>query len=262
MIYPALPTIGHNPWLTKAMPTRNSLIAGVTIHATRSGSPGAEYDDGPGTDAWGRHPANKHPSGNWGTYWDRLVYRSGIRRLSTRVDREYATWTAGYGAYGPPVEWPLGLYYVQMEISQARPDQPYSWVSIDSAAEETAILAHNYDFPLVRISYVDQIQWPPPRGITTHEGSANGRKLGKTDPGPLFPWDLYLNRARYHLTQLEADMTPSEVRAIVLEVLREQQLVAADLPTYRRFVYAITKRIGAIHEATDLDVVPGEGGNQ
>ena len=35
-----------------------------------------------------------------------------------------------------------------------------------------------------------------PRGLTGHDETANGRRLGKSDPGPNFPWHDFVTRLR------------------------------------------------------------------
>lgn len=203
--YLVRPATGRIPWGVKSMPNRGDVIAGAMIHATRSGASGL-YDDGPGTENWGMSPNNGSAAKGWGSFWDRLVFRTGTRVVCTDVDHEYASWTAGYGGSGT---WAAGVYYIQYEVSQSRIDQPFSEESIDSLAEAIAEDSIKYDFPLERIPYLSQVG-PRPRGIATHEGSANGRKLGKTDPGPLFPWGEFLEKARHYAGQGDDELSAED----------------------------------------------------
>ena len=191
MVFPERPIIARNPWLIRTLPGREAMIAGLMLHSTRSGK--RDGDDGPRTERWWANPVNivrdKPP---WGSYADLLIYEDGTRVLCTDPDREYATWTAGYGGTGT---WAAGIYYIQIELAQGTLDEPFTDALIDSLAEATAMLARRYDFPIARIPFLAQTEWPPPGGIADHEHCANGRKHGKSDPGPLFPWETYLARA-------------------------------------------------------------------
>ena len=87
---------------------------------------------------------------------------------------------------------------------------PFTPEQIDSLAQLTAELAERYQFPVERIPFLSQTGTPP-RGICTHEDSANGRKTGKTDPGPMFPWAQFLTAAAaYMMEEDEMGMTPAE----------------------------------------------------
>lgn len=214
--YPRRREKGRNPWNWKPYPGRDRVIAGVMIHATRSGQAGPVYDDGPGTEQWGMNPNNGSRAQGWGTYWDALIYRDGTQVISTDWDREFASWTAGYGDSGT---WAAGHYYIMIEVSQSRIDQPYSAESVDSLAQLVAEASRRYSFPIERIPYLAQVGMPPPRGIATHEGSANGRKSGKTDPGPLFPWAEFLAKARAYAAGEEEWTVENEERLARLERL-------------------------------------------
>lgn len=203
--YTVRPIRGYNPWLVVPMANRADVIAGVMIHSTRSGASAVEHDDGPGTENWAMSPNNGSAAQGWGAYWDELIYRTdGTRIISTNWDREYATWTAGYGDAGT---WAAGIYYIQIEVSQSRTNQYFSSASIDSLAQSVAEKARRYGFPIQRIPYLSQTG-EPPRGICTHEDSANGRKLGKSDPGTLFPWEHFLARAQYYYNAGEPNVDP------------------------------------------------------
>ena len=231
--------LGHNPWLVRPLPGRGELIAGITLHSTRSGASDDEYDDGPGTERWGMHPDNGSAAQGWGTFWDRLIWRDGTRLICTDVDREYASWTAGFGNVGPPTAWALGHYYVQIELSQSRPDQPFSDASIEELAKETGELSRRYDFPIVRIPFVTQQENPKPRGITTHEGSANGVKLGKSDPGDLFPWATFTEKAQAYKSEGDP-MSEDKIRSTILDWSQSDDFGEAVLAAISTRGYKIT----------------------
>jgi len=235
--YIVRPAIGHMPWLVRPYPHRDEMIAGVMIHATRAGQPG-DYDDGPGTERWGNNPNNGSADQGWGTYWDELIFGStGTQVISTDWDHEYAAWCAGYGNRGT---WAAGIRYIQLEVSQSRIDQPFTAKVIDSAAQSVAKKARKYHFPIVRIPFLTQTGIPP-RGICTHEDSANGRKLSKSDPGPLFPWTRFLTLAQGYLDQEEDVMTPDELARI--------QEIEAKLDTLEGLVASAQAQVQSLNKA-------------
>lgn len=188
---------------------RNSRIIGITVHSTRSGAQGAEYDDGPGTERYFGSMSNR------GGFADMLIHRTGQQVQCTRweVDEE-PYWAAGWGDSGRPFGYSMQDYYLQAEVSQARIDQPYSAESIDSLAQWVAEMAQRYAFPIVRTGYVDQLTvHPAPPGISAHDDCANGDKLGKSDPGPLFPWDEFIAKARAYAGE-GVPMTPDELKRL------------------------------------------------
>lgn len=211
MKYPERSIKAFNSWLKASDHSRASKIAGVMLHSTRSGIEGG--DDGPRTEGWDSNPDNmaRDQYGRplyWGSYQDMILCEDGLRIICTNWDYEYATWTAGFGGAGT---WAAGVNYIQIEIAQGTLTESFEDAQIDSLAEKTAELAHRYNFPIVRIPFLDQYGTPP-RGICTHEASANGVKTGKSDPGPMFPWADFLAKAKnyYAPPQEEDEMTPEE----------------------------------------------------
>lgn len=240
-VYTVRPIKGRHPWLVRPMPGRGARIAGVMIHATRSGAAAAEHDDGPGTENWALHPDNGSAAQGSGAFWDELIWRrDGTRILSTDYEREFPTWCAGMGDAGT---WAASDHYYQVEVSQSRITQSYSAVSIDSLAQSVAEKALKHDFPIVRIPFLTQ-RGTPPRGICTHEDSANGRRLGKSDPGPLFPWDDFLARARAYLEEDEVSRQEYEDLLLAMfaggeEVEGEPPVLVAREERLRRAVHRL-----------------------
>ena len=204
MMYPRRPIKARNSWLVRPYPNRGASIAGVMLHSTRSGV--ADGDDGPRTEGWWSNPRNiVQDTPPWGSYADALVFEDGTQVICTGEDTEYAAWTAGYGGADT---WAAGHYYYQIEIAQGQTSEPFTPAAIDSLAQLVADKARKFSFPIVRIPFLAQTG-EPPRGICTHEDSANGRKTGKTDPGPMFPWDAFLSSARAYM-EGDMGMTPEE----------------------------------------------------
>lgn len=210
LIRPVRPGVTPHAYLRAAWAGRRRLIAGVMVHATRSGTPGTK--DGPGTENWLGHPSNTQAVSS---SWDSLFWDDGTQVQFGDRDNSFPTWCAGYGDAGT---WNAGLYYLQYELAQGTIDTPFADSTIDSLAQQVARDAARYGFPIVQLPYVSQTG-PVPRGITAHDNCANGRRLGKSDPGYLFPWAEFIERANTYLTPEEADMTPDEVRALITEAL-------------------------------------------
>ena len=183
------------PRLVARNTNRPGGICGVMIHATRSGTSMSATED-LGTENWMNNP------NNGGAAYDALVYRNGLQVQGCRWEEgEEPRWAAGWGEQG---SWSAQDHYLHLEIPQGTTFDPYDYAAIDSAAQWVAEWSRTYTFPLERIPWLAQTGVPP-RGICTHEGSSNGRRLGKSDPGPVFPWDLFLGRCRFWATEGEMD---------------------------------------------------------
>lgn len=184
MTYPVEKLADPNPWLFESRPHRGTTLRGVMIHATRSGV--SIGDDGPRTVRWMKNLKNGSAAKGWGSSCDEVIHEDGKRTLITPDYRTMApTYGAGYGDVGT---WSAGWYYYQFEVAQGSPSDAYTDAQIASLAERTLELAALHEFDSTkRILFLNQTG-NPPEGICTHEDSANGVKLGKSDPGGMFPW--------------------------------------------------------------------------
>jgi hypothetical protein len=195
-----------NPWLFE---TRLRTFRGIQLHATRGGS--TVVTEGPATEGWMKNPNNGSASQGWGASCDVIIFHDGTRVwVNSDVPNKAPTYGAGYGGAG---SWSAGWYYLQVEIAQANPGDYYLGAEVDSMAELTAEWARRYGFAIERIPWLHQ-DGPPPMGICTHQESDNGQKLGKTDPGAMWPWDTYLRLTNGYLTE-EDDLNEEQTRAIV-----------------------------------------------
>lgn len=212
-----------NPWGIRSMPNRVAQMAGVTLHETRSSFP--DREDGIGAESWASSPGNARPSmanPQWCSMWEWLIYEMGTQVEMFDWRENHAAWTAGWGAEGHGT-WPLGKYYGQIEFAHGTGAEPYVAVQIDSGAQLVAELSQEIDFPLVYTDHVAQTENPKPRGITTHRGSANGLKLGKSDPGSAFPYVEFLALAREYAAPAES---PSAIGDLNEAVRRSLELAA------------------------------------
>mgnify|MGYP000179407452 CR=1 FL=1 len=186
MTYTVRRIASHNLWLMEPRPGRK--LAGVMLHASRSGV--SDGDDGPRTERWMQNAVNNQ--GGWGGSCDEIIFESGERVLVSHYEDEAPTYGAGYGGSGT---WSAGWYYYQIEVAQGVPTDPYTNAEIDSLAQRVAELSVKHGFPIQRIAFLDQTGTPP-MGICTHEASANGVEYGKSDPGNLFPWGVFMTKTQ------------------------------------------------------------------
>lgn len=85
----------------------------------------------------------------------------------------------------------------------------YSMAELRVSAQLTAALAKKYDIPIVKLSPEELNAGA--RGFCGHVDATNAFSGGKghTDPGPNFPWDLYIDLVR------SAAEAPSTVNAVI-----------------------------------------------
>lgn len=194
-------------------------ITGVMIHSTRGGR--SAGDDGPGTENWG------NSAYNLGAFWDGLVFESGqqVRGCPDERSRQ-PLWCAGYGDNGT---WSAQDFYFQLELAQGTIDDPFPHEQLVSAAQWVAELADKHGFIIRRIPYLSQVG-EPEDGICSHEDSANGRRLGKSDPGPMFPWDTFIKLAQSFQNE-EEDEEDDDMA---------DELMAARITNLENYIYGLT----------------------
>ena len=148
----------------------------------------------------------------------------------------HATWAAGYGNGNVP-EW--GVDEVALSIEMPQPAgkdaqgnwtgdpnayyEPFPQASIDALVE---FLTQRFQWgmlPNVKLQYVEFLDqrrdWAPPSGFVGHDRTENGVKLGKSDPGPLFPINEVLTRIGAALAP--PPPPPIDHKKRVLELLEE-----------------------------------------
>lgn len=188
------------------LPNRRSTIKGVFLHSTRSGRCGNPVE-GEGTENWMFHPSNQ------GAAYDGLVYPNGQQVKAMRWEEdEQPLWAGGWGGERT---WNAQQFYVHLEVAQGCIDDPFTDEQIESTAQWTAELAQRYAFDIKRIVFLDQTGVPP-EGVCDHQNSANGAKLGKSDPGYMWPWEQFIKRARVLAGQDEDDEMHKNERDLML----------------------------------------------
>ena len=202
---------------------RTGPIKGSVIHSTRGGTSSPEVDYS-ATKNWFTSPNNMarnsqgQPLG-YGGCASRIIGPAGEMTI-VMPDDQMPTYSAGYGAIGPPVEFLVDQHYISYELAQPTINTPYTDPQIDRIAMEIALDAKTYGFPIIMRDFRDDQTVPLP-GVTRHDRTANGRKLGKSDPGHMFPEVRFVTLARAYLEGVD-DM---KVIAYILEGQPEQALL-------------------------------------
>ncbi|MCS7294197.1 MAG: N-acetylmuramoyl-L-alanine amidase [Dehalococcoidia bacterium] len=160
-------------------------VSGIIWHATRSGIPGRtaaeEYQS---AKWWFASPNNCVLLENGTAYGGIANYLIGGGRILRAVPEDLVpTYSAGVHDF----------VAISIEVAQATAGDPFDPRDIALCHELADELARRYGFPRRRIPFVDAANtgWP---GEVGHEDTAQGRRQGKTDPGPRF-WEQYQQEA-------------------------------------------------------------------
>ena len=189
------------PDLVRLSPNRSASIwlgwRAVMIHSTRSGIPG--NDDWMSTLYWFSNPASGVSS-----HW--LVGRDG-RRARIVMDNRPAQHA---GEHNP--------YTIGIELEQPTIDTPFTAEQLESAAELVRAYCADYMIPAEHILGLRNGQ----HGIIGHDESEQGREVGKSDPGPLFPWPSFMAMVRGEEEAMTAEER-AELEALRRDVAEQQQ---------------------------------------
>lgn len=166
------------------------------IHATRG--PTTMERQVAATENWF---ANGPDRGGWGSSADFVVgpdYRVGGRMAIVQFGnwwRTFGSWSAGYGSRGASVEYGAAEVGIAIELAQPDAATPFTPETIQALAwlcgtlNEQIVSRGGTAIPPKHLDTWDQRRdRPVPRGYIGHDELENGRKLGKSDPGDLFPW--------------------------------------------------------------------------
>lgn len=165
-------TIKPQPWL--AVP-RIHPIRLIVIHSTRGDvSQALQYT---ATKNWLLHPTNN--GGGWGSSTNRIISHEGQMCVCWPDDMS-PTYSAGFGHSSS--DWAIDWYAISFELAQRSFSERFAEPTLVRTAREVALLCLKYDIPPVWLPHVNQAAGVP-TGITGHENTDNGVKLGKTDPG-------------------------------------------------------------------------------
>ena len=126
-----------------------------------------------------------------------------------------------------------------IELTQPEVYTPYPDALLQRAAEAVASWCDTYGIPKVHLtSYV-----PGQKGIIGHEDGRHGRRVGKSDPGPVFPWDRFI--AMVNGEQGDDDMS-AENNAFVDKL--KANMPGGEWPTYRELWQRLADVEGKSHD--------------
>ena len=94
--------------------------------------------------------------------------------------------------------------HLGIEIAQAYVGQTFAESQFDYTAVICAMWCKKYGIPRVRV--LDSAE----RGIIGHEDTVQGRRDGKTDPGPLFPWARFIVKVESAYQRLYGAVIPNK----------------------------------------------------
>lgn len=165
----------------------------IIIHATRG--PTAVEQQYRATINWFTNPTNGSAEQRWGSQADAVV-GTGPGEITFFGDYHTtrSNWSAGFGGSSATThgadEWAVSI-----ELAQRNATDPFRDEVLQNAAIVCRQWMDEFHIPAEHLRGWDQErQKDVPKGFVGHDETANGKKLGKSDPGSLFPWDDFFLR--------------------------------------------------------------------
>lgn len=185
------------PWLKGPRPPGCAPRI-VIVHATRgANTQAAQYA---ATKGWFNSTGNGSAAQGWGGCATIVIGQDGQLCRFMDEAREVPRFSAGYGSYSEPNGWCADYWGLSMELAQSAAQEDFDPRTIERAALQTATWCKQYGIDPVHRQYFDQRgAMPAQTGIVGHDELENGRKLGKTDPGPKFPWQQFMARVSFYM---------------------------------------------------------------
>jgi hypothetical protein len=185
----------------------------VIIHSTRGGTANSalEYT---ATKNWFRSPNNRAPGQDWGGCASRIIGPGGEHCI-VMEDDQMPRYSAGYGAIGPPLEFLVDDYAISYEFAQPDNATPFTDAQYRRGATEIARDCLKHNIPPVVVDLFDQTVRPVPAGITRHDRTANGRKLGKSDPGKMWDDARFITLLKQEIARLKGGEEEDMARTLV-----------------------------------------------
>jgi len=256
-----MPDTKVNPqrWLWVMRPKRIQMIC---THATRGATtPSKQFG---ATVNWMESPNNvgaRHPTGPlqgqpaWGSSCSAILDRNGDVGW-VLLDNQSPTYGAGFGTLFLPGNDPywVGEYASEWEWCQSANREDFTTAQYDRGALEYAKLCLKYDIPVVHLTLNHQVE-PAPRGLTRHDKTENGHKLGKSDPGTKFHEEDFEDLIRQKKVELVGGTDVAVTRVYQMdgkpEVYTEAGLHIPDPDAYNG-LKATTEARGDTWEHTNL----------
>jgi len=137
----------------------------IVIHATRSGDAGnSPEQELQGTLRWFLDSRGRPDQRTWASAHD-VIAADGTRHAC--LDPERMAWHAGY----------LNPFSIGIEVAQPTREAPFPEAQVAATAARVRQLCVEYGIPMVRVMSEAE------SGVIGHEDTAQGRALGKSDPG-------------------------------------------------------------------------------
>jgi hypothetical protein len=185
----------------------------IEIHSTRGGS----LNEYRATKNWMQSPNNNQ--GGWGGACSYIVSDNGLI-CHVLDDEQQPTYGAGYGRFLRPDGWALDEYGIAVELCQPYINTPFTEVQLRAAAKLCAWYCEKYGISLQFLSIPDQSMSTTFRtGFVRHDRSENGTKFGKSDPGPQFNEDQFLQYVHDAMKGGDEDMPLTDDQARALDAL-------------------------------------------
>ncbi len=207
-------TVPSHLWGPRTQPVRI-----VIIHATRGGtsSAGWEYI---ATKNWFQSPNNP------GSMASRIIGPNGEHCIALD-DSQVPHWSAGYGSIGYPTEFLIDAYAISYEVAQPNDNYPFTEAQYIRLAQEVAKDCKTHNIPPLMLDLRPVQRFPVPAGITRHDRTANGTKLGKSDPGKMFDEAKFMALLKANLGEEDwFDMaTKQELREVLEELIGTKDIL-------------------------------------
>lgn len=226
------------PARRRGRPGGAASIQQIQIHATRGPTP-MDRQVQATENTFGDTGYDR--AGGWGPSADWVVgpdHREGGNIVIVQFGdpwRTFSSWSSGYGSHGAATEYGAAEIGAAIEVAQppkmvegryvkGDSDVPFTMATIDAVAwlcnhiNDELVRRGGDPIPPVRILHWSQKRDEPiPRGFIGHEDLANGVRLGKTDPGVMWPWDDFLMKVG---VQIEPISPPISNRTAALAAWR------------------------------------------
>ena len=166
----------------------------IILHGTRGPTTlAAQYG---ATVNWFTNSGNGRSGLGWGSQADAVV---GTRSGEITFFGDYRTsrpnWSAGFGG-NSATTWGADEWALSLELAHRALGDPFHDEVIENALVVCRHWMQEFGIPATHIAWDQLRSEDVPHGLIGHDETANGHRLGKSDPGHSFPWNNFLRRLR------------------------------------------------------------------